>query len=125
MLFINFINKFNIFLLFFQTLKVKYFQNVYNVYRILFANGFYEVCKAEGADYNCILDTLIIRGEVTNDYLECNENLRGPSGPCLIKDSLAFNNYTKKINLVSDIFQNIVNDLNIYPKTVIKGTRPE
>ena len=34
----------------------KYMQNVYNTYRILFANGFYEVCKHNNVEYNNIVE---------------------------------------------------------------------
>ena len=53
--------------------------------------------------------------------------MRGPSGPCLVKDSLAFNEYVKKLNLPlqPEIFQTIVNDMQLYPRTVIEGTRTE
>lgn len=105
----------------------KYMQNVYNTYRILFANGFYEVCKFNGVEYNSVLDSLLVRKELDEKYMRCSENLRGPSGPCLVKDSLAFNEYVKKLDLEikPSFFQTIVNDMKLYPKTVIEGTRTE
>lgn len=105
----------------------KYMQNVYNTYRILFANGFYEVCKSNGVEYNSVLESLLVRKELDEKYMRCSENLRGPSGPCLVKDSLAFNEYVKKLNLdiKPSIFQTIVNDMKLYPRTVIEGTRTE
>jgi UDPglucose 6-dehydrogenase len=105
----------------------KYMQNVYNTYRILFANGFYEVCKSNGVEYNSVLDSLLVRKELDEKYMRCSENLRGPSGPCLVKDSLAFNEYVKNLDLEikPTIFQMIVNDMKLYPKTVIDGTRTE
>jgi radical SAM superfamily enzyme len=59
--------------------------------------------------------------------MRCSEKMRGPSGPCLVKDSLAFNQYVKSLNLetVPKIFQTIVDDMELYPKTVIEGTRTE
>lgn len=105
----------------------KYMQNVFNTYKILFANGFYEVCKLNNIEYNNILNNLVERGEMESKYMFCDENLRGPSGPCLVKDSLAFNEYVNKLNLPikPSIFQTIVNDIKLYPKTVITGTRSE
>ena len=105
----------------------KYMQNVYNTYRILFANGFYEVCKYNRVDYNSILESLLVREEMDSKYMRCSEFLRGPSGPCLVKDSLAFNEYVKKLNLnvKPNIFQTIVDDMKLYPRTVIEGTRTE
>lgn len=105
----------------------KYMQNVYNTYRVLFANGFYEVCKHNNVEYNSVLSSLLVRKELDSKYMKCDENVRGPSGPCLVKDSIAFNEYVKKLNLKikPTIFQTIVNDMSLYPKTVIDGTRTE
>ena len=59
--------------------------------------------------------------------MKCSEELRGPSGPCLVKDSLAFNQYVKTLDLdiKPNIFQTIVDDMKLYPRTVIEGTRTE
>ena len=105
----------------------KYMQNVYNTYRVLFANGFYEVCKHNGVEYNSVLESLLVRNELNAKYMRCSEDLRGPSGPCLVKDSLAFNEYVKTLDLEikPEIFQTIVNDMRLYPRTVIDGTRTE
>jgi len=105
----------------------KYMQNVYNTYRILFSNGFYEVCKHNNVNYESCLQSLLYRGELDEKYMKCNEKLRGPSGPCLVKDCLEFNNYVNRLDLKikPKIFQTIVDDMKLYPKTVIDGTRSE
>jgi UDPglucose 6-dehydrogenase len=105
----------------------KYFQNVFNTNRILFANAFYEVCKYNNVSYNNIVENLLVRKEIDEKYIRCSDEMRGPSGPCLVKDTLAFNEYTKKIPLTNrpELFQTLVNDMKLYPKTVIKGTRSE
>jgi len=105
----------------------KYMQNVYNTYRIIFANGMYEICKHNGVEYNSVLKSLLVRKEMDHKYMLCDESIRGPSGPCLVKDSLAFNQYVKGLGLDVEpgIFQAIVNDMELYPKTVIDGTRTE
>jgi len=105
----------------------KYMQNVFNTYRVLFANGFYEVCKKNNVEYNSVLDSLLYRKELDAKYMRCDENLRGPSGPCLVKDSLAFNQYVNSLDLKikPKIFQTIVDEMSLYPKTVIEGTRTE
>ena len=105
----------------------KYMQNVYNTYRILFANGMYEVCKFNKVEYNSVLDSLLERKELDEKYMKCDENIRGPSGPCLVKDSLAFNQYVNSLDLKikPTIFQTIVNDMKLYPRTVVQGTRTE
>jgi len=104
----------------------KYFQNVYNMNRIVFANAFYEVCKSKNVCYNNIIDNLLVRGEIDRHYLNCDENLRGPSGPCILKDTLVFNEYVKKLpNNKPGIFQTLIDDSKLYPKTVIGDTRTE
>lgn len=105
----------------------KYMQNVYNTYRVLFANGMYEICKHNNVEYNSVLESLLVRKEMDSKYMRCDENMRGPSGPCLVKDSLAFNQYVNSLNLLvkPGIFQTIVDDMELYPKTVIDGTRTE
>jgi UDPglucose 6-dehydrogenase len=105
----------------------KYMQNVYNTYRILFANGFYEVCKHNDVVYESVLDSLLYRKELDEKYMHCSETMRGPSGPCLVKDSLAFHQYVNSLDLPikPEIFQTIVNDMKLYPRTVIEGTRSE
>lgn len=105
----------------------KYFQNVFNTNRILFANAFYEVCKVNKVNYNSIVKTLEQKDDLDIKYLLCDKNMRGPSGPCLVKDTLAFNQYVKDLRLspAPKIFQTLVDDMCIYPKTVIEGTRSE
>ena len=48
----------------------KYMQNVYNTYRIIFANGMYEVCKYNNVEYNSILETLLARDEFRRKVYE-------------------------------------------------------
>lgn len=105
----------------------KYFNNVYNTLRVVFANGFYEVCKHVGADYQKIFDAMIKRENITHHYLRCSESLRGASGPCLPKESIAFMKYVDSLGLSikPEIFRTIVMDNLKYPKTVIEGTRTE
>lgn len=98
----------------------KYFLNVYNTYRILFANAFYEVCLHENINYNNIINNLSEKNEIDGKYLKCDESIRGPSGPCLIKDTLAFNEYVKTIknnNVINNItmFSSIIKDMLLYP----------
>jgi UDP-glucose 6-dehydrogenase len=103
----------------------KYFRNIYNTNKIILANAFYEVCQSNNIIYDNIIDNLLITNEIDDKYLRCNENLRGPSGPCLVKDTVAFNEYVKSLNNNISIFQALVDDMKLYPKTVIKGTRTE
>ena len=96
----------------------KYFQNVYNTQKILFANAFYEICKKKNIVYNNIIRNLEVRGDIDSSYLLCDENLRGPSGSCLVKDTLAFHEYVKKQHMKPEIFNAIIHDMELYPKTM-------
>jgi UDPglucose 6-dehydrogenase len=106
---------------------VKYYNNVFNTAKIIFANGMYEVCKTVDADYQKIYDAICMRDHINPSYLKCSETMRGASGPCLSKDPLAFKNWVESLDMENKpkIFSTIVEDNNMYPKTVIKGTRTE
>jgi UDPglucose 6-dehydrogenase len=98
----------------------KYFLNVYNTYRVMFANTFYEVCEKTDVNYTNVLNNLVERGHIDGDYLKCNENLRGVSGVCLRKDTIAFSTYIKKLDIPATIIKAVVNDLELYEETVIE-----
>lgn len=89
----------------------KYFLNVFNALRIVYANQFYDVCKTAGADYKKVKDAMIKHRNVQNVYLDCNEHVRGFGGACLPKDTAAFAHYTRKVlgdGLGLSIFDGIV-----------------
>jgi UDPglucose 6-dehydrogenase len=68
---------------------VKYFCNVFNATRIIFANLFYDVAKRVGADYDECKTIATKRHNMIDAYLDCNEHLRGFGGACLPKDANA------------------------------------
>lgn len=100
----------------------KYFLNVFNALRIVYANQFYDVAKAAGADYQKIRNAITKHRAVPPVYLDCNENFRGFGGACLPKDTKAFAEYAKKM-LSGDwglsLFEGIVEINNRYKKTVL------
>lgn len=102
---------------------VKYFSNVYNAMRIMFANGFYDVCKALGADYTSVKNAVVSRGTIKDMYLDCNDNFRGFGGVCLPKDTAAFESLVKRLGVGATIFSSIVNDNKLYKTTVFDGMR--
>jgi len=100
----------------------KYFSNVFNALRIVFANQFYDVCKAAGADYNKVKNAIVKHRNIHDVYLDCNENFRGFGGACLPKDSSAFAKYAKKITGEGDLlslFEGIVEINKRYKTTVL------
>lgn len=103
----------------------KYFSNVFNAMRVIFANGFYEVCEQLGADYKKIKDAVVSRPTIKNLYLDCNENFRGFAGVCLPKDTAAFARLSEVLGVDAEIFQTIVRDNKLYRPTAPKGMRLE
>ena len=101
----------------------KYFSNVFNALRIIFANGFYEVCQKLNADYTKIKNAVVERPTLVDMYLDCNERFRGYGGYCLPKDSRAFALLAKDLGVSADIFDVIVEDNKLYRTTVFDNMR--
>lgn len=101
----------------------KYFSNIFNALRITFANEFYEVCKATGADYSKIKQALVHRDTIDDVYLDCNENMRGFAGVCLPKDTAAFAQFVKKLGLDLKLFELITEENKKFKKTIFDGMR--
>lgn len=99
----------------------KYFMNVFNALRIVYANQFYDVCQAAGADYKKVKNAITKHRSVQDIYLDCNENYRGFGGSCLPKDTKAFAQYVEKLlghEAGLSIFEGIV-DINQRYKTTV------
>jgi len=101
----------------------KYFSNIFNALRIIFANEFYEVCKATGADYSKIKQAMVHRTTIDDVYLDCNENMRGFGGVCLPKDTTAFAQFVKKLGLDLKFFEMLVEENKKFKTTVFEGMR--
>lgn len=101
----------------------KYYSNVFNALRVIFANAFYELCQKLGANYTEMKNAVVSRNTITDMYLDVNENLRGYAGVCLSKDCPAIANLAKRLGLDAKIFQTIVEDNELYRPTVPEGMR--
>ena len=101
----------------------KYFNNVYNATLITFANSFYEVCKNMGASYQNVKNAIVHRKNISNVYLDCNDNLRGFGGMCLPKDVSAIASLSKKLDINVDFFDDILRENDKYEVTVFEGMR--
>lgn len=98
---------------------LKYYSNVFNATRVVFANIMYEVCQVYQADYDKIKNAYLIRNTATPDYMDCNNELRGYGGMCLPKDTRAIDALLKKLNLPYDLFDSVHNDNQKF-KTTLK-----
>lgn len=95
----------------------KYFSNVFNSLRIVFANGMYEVCKKLEINYQDVFSAVSNKSTVGKDYLKCDKHYRGYSGACLPKDTLAFLQLTKNLGLDHlKLFSAIIEDNQYYTK---------
>ena len=102
---------------------LKYYSNVYNALRIIFANEMYEICDHVGADYTKIKDTFIKRGTTKDLYLDVNDNFRGYGGVCLPKDTKALDAFVKEVGLDLKLFEMINTENNKFKTTVFNGMR--
>jgi UDPglucose 6-dehydrogenase len=93
-----------------QSEILKYFHNIHNATMITLSNVFYEICENFGVNYDDIKTALAKREFISDLYLNCNKNLRGFSGSCLPKDTLAMSNYCKKNNIDIKFFDAIITD---------------
>lgn len=103
---------------------LKYYSNVFNSTRIVFANAMYEICQKLGADYEKVKNTYLIRGTASPDYLDCNERMRGYGGMCLPKDTKAIAALVKSLNLDLQLFDAVDKDNTKFKRTVFPGMRP-
>jgi UDPglucose 6-dehydrogenase len=100
----------------------KYFLNVFNALRVVYANQFYDLCKASGADYRKVKEAIVKHRNIQDVYLDCNENFRGFGGACLPKDTMALAQFAKK--MIGDgknmsIFEGIVEINKKYKTTIL------
>ena len=100
----------------------KYFWNVFNALRIIYANQFYDVCQAVGADYQKIKNAIVKHPNIPDVYLEANNNFRGFAGNCLPKDTAAFAKYANSHHIGEwelSLFENIVEINKLYKPTLL------
>lgn len=102
---------------------LKYYSNVINALKVVFANEMYEICKTVGADYTQIKETFIKRGTTKDLYLDVNDNFRGYAGMCLPKDTKALDSFVKELGLDLKLFETMESENNKFKKTVFNGMR--
>jgi len=89
---------------------VKYYCNVFNSTRIIFANMFYDISKKVGADYDEVKKIATKRFNMIDSYLDCNENLRGFGGTCLPKDTFAILSLSEKLGVHYNFLKGLIDD---------------
>lgn len=86
----------------------KYFCNVFNALRVVFANQFYDVCQAVNADYSVIKNAAVRRRNIDDHYLECHEGFRAFGGSCLPKDTAGFSAFVRSLKIDTPLFDQVV-----------------
>jgi UDPglucose 6-dehydrogenase len=102
---------------------LKYFSNIFNALKVVFANEMYEVCQAVGANYLTIKDSYILRGMTKDIYLDVNDSFRGYAGMCLPKDTKALAAFVKELGLDLRLFEVLEEENAKFKKTVFEGMR--
>ena len=102
---------------------LKYYNNVFAAYKIIFANIMAEVCGKLDCDYTAVKDAFVKFGRCKDTYLDVNENLKGYGGMCLPKDVKAMTKLLEKLNIDFDTFKSIDSDNSKLKTTVFNGMR--
>lgn len=102
---------------------LKYYSNVFNALRVIFANEMYEVSKFVGANYPAVKNAFLKHSKIPDIYLDVNENFRGYAGTCLPKDVKALAYLCEKNNLNLSLFLTIDKENDKFIKTVFEGMR--
>ncbi len=102
---------------------LKYYSNTFNSLRVTFANVMYEISEKLDSDYDKILNTFLLRGTASPDYLKCGPDIRGYGGMCLPKDTKAMANLCKELSLPFELFNAVDHDNNQVKTTVFQGMR--
>ena len=89
---------------------LKYYNNCYASLRIVFANMMYDIAKTYNVDYDIIKNAYVKTGKSSGQYLNVNEDLRGYSGACLPKDTIALMELVEKLQLHYDLIKTVHND---------------
>lgn len=104
---------------------LKYYNNVFAAYKIIFANIMAEVCGKLNCDYTVVKDAFVKFGRCKDTYLDVNENLKGYGGMCLPKDVKAMAKLLKKLGIDFDTFESIDKDNSKLKTTVFNGMRKQ
>lgn len=109
----------------------KYFHNVFNAMRVVYANGFYEICKKLGANYTKIKNAVVKQPTHVDCYLDVNDAFRGYAGYCLVPETLIYTrdgvkrideikvgdevySHTGKLRKVTQLFSRYISNEKIY-----------
>jgi len=102
---------------------MKYYWNTFNATRITFANVFYEICQANGAEYDRVKEAFLRSSDMPDEYLDVKPELRGYGGACLPKDVKATQRLCDQHSLPLKFFEAVDETNDLFHTTVFKGMR--
>jgi nucleotide sugar dehydrogenase len=102
---------------------LKYYSNIFNALRIIFANEIFELCSAIGVSYEQVKSAYIMTEAVPDRYLDVNDNFRGYGGICLPKDVKAIAKLIESHGLEHELIKTIDKENAKYKTTVFDGMR--
>lgn len=101
----------------------KYMHNTINALRVVFANEMYDIATALGADYYTIKEAVLLSSGLPDQYLDCNQNVRGYSSICFNKDIPALIKLGESLGTNPLLIRTIVEANNLLKRTPFSGTR--
>jgi UDPglucose 6-dehydrogenase len=102
---------------------IKYYANVFAGVRVVFANIMFEICQKFNVDYHVVKQSYVDTKNVTDKYLDVNDNLRGYDGKCIPKDIEQIIKTMKEKDINFSMIETIKKDNDKLKKTVKPGSR--
>jgi UDPglucose 6-dehydrogenase len=89
---------------------VKYTANCFLSVKVTFFNQIYDMCQANGADYNTIIDILKLDERMGTSHMQVPgpDGSRGFGGACFLKDSNAFVHYTDRLTVSHTLVESAI-----------------
>jgi UDPglucose 6-dehydrogenase len=89
---------------------VKYTTNCFLSVKVAFFNQIYDMCQANGADYNKVVELLKLDDRIGTSHMQVpgTDGSRGFGGACFPKDVNAFMHYADKVGLTHTLVESAI-----------------
>lgn len=87
---------------------VKYMENSWGATKVTFANEYYEICKAFGADWQKVREGFLADGRVERMHTMVREEARGFGGKCFPKDIQAIVQASERAGYSADLLKEVI-----------------
>jgi UDPglucose 6-dehydrogenase len=105
---------------------VKYTANCFLAVKLTFFNQIYDMCQANGADYNTIIDILKLDERMGTSHMQVpgSDGVRGFGGACFPKDANAFVHYTDRLTVSHTLVESAIKYNKKIRKTLTSSQKP-